>query len=155
MKVTLDTNVFVSAFIAKDGQPAVLLDLILTFPEIKLVLSRQILVELNNVLSRDEVKNQLGYSTKDIANIIGAVRDFSTLVEVRSKFKVVVEDPKDDIIINTAFDGNAEYIVSGDRHLQKLGQFRGMEMVNPRRMLKILRQRFGEFIISEGENQVG
>ncbi len=149
MNVTLDTNVLVYAFISKDGHPAALLDFILTFPEIKLVLSEPILVEFDDVLSRNEVRNRLGFSAKDVARLLKAVRGVSALVEVRSKFKVVAEDPKGDVIINTAYDGNADYIVSGDRHLQKLGRFRHIEIVNPRSMLNILRQRFGEFIIPE------
>lgn len=86
MKVTLDTNILVSAFISRDGQPAALLDLILTFSEIKLVLSQPILVEFNEVLARSEVRNRLRYSAKDIVQLVNAVRDVSTLVEVRSKF---------------------------------------------------------------------
>jgi len=149
MNVTLDTNVLVSAFISKDGQPAALLDLILTFPEVEPVLSEPIVLEFNNVLARSEVRNRLAYSARDVARLVNAVRDASTLVEVRSKFRVVTEDPKDDIIINAAYDGNADYIVSGDRYLQRLGRFRHIEIVNARNMLNILRQRFGEFIIPE------
>ena len=55
MKVTLDTNVLVSAFISKYGQPAKILDIILTFPEIKLILSNSILEEFGEVISRQEV----------------------------------------------------------------------------------------------------
>ncbi|MCS4540015.1 MAG: hypothetical protein HYU03_04925 [Thaumarchaeota archaeon] len=57
------------------------------------------------------------------------------LVRVKSDFKVVADDPKDNIIINTAYDGGADYIVSGDRHLEAVKRFRGIRIVSPKSML--------------------
>jgi len=54
MRITLDTNVLVSAFIAKHGHPALLLELAVTLEGIQLVLSEPILRELEDVLSRDK-----------------------------------------------------------------------------------------------------
>ena len=151
MKITLDTNVLVSAFISKQGQPAAVLDIILTFPEIELVMSEPILAEFKDVLMRQEVRKRFSYSHKDVNRVVNAIRYASTIVEIRSDFKVVSEDPKDDVIVNTAFDGNADFIVSGDRHLQRLRGFKGVKIVNPRSMLNIIRQRFGELIIPKKE----
>ena len=47
MRIVLDTNVLVSAFISKDGNPAALLDVALTLPEIEVVLSDEILGEID------------------------------------------------------------------------------------------------------------
>ena len=147
MRITLDTNVLVSAFISKSGQPAAVLDAILTFPEIELVLSDQILRELRDVLLRREVRARFGYSVSDTDAFVNALRAVCGLVRVKSDFKVVADDPKDNIIINTAYDGGADYVVSGDRHLEEVKRFRGMRIVSSRSMLNILRRRFGEFII--------
>lgn len=149
MRITLDTNVLVSAFISKQGRPAAILDIALTFSEMELVLSEPILEEFRDVLSRPEVKERFNYSAKDIAEFVNAIRNVSTMIRPVSGFKVVPEDPKDDIIVDTAYDGKAEYIVSGDRHLQKLKRFRGMRIVNPRSMLNLIRRRFGEIIARE------
>lgn len=46
MKITLNTNVLVSAFISKRGQPARVLDAILTLLGIELMLSEPIFNEL-------------------------------------------------------------------------------------------------------------
>lgn len=151
MKITLDTNVLVSAFISKQGQPAVLLDIILTFPEIELVLSDPILAEFKDVLLRPEVKERFEYSAREIGQFVDALRGASTIVQVKSGFRVVSEDPKDDVIINTAYDGKVDYIVSGNSHLQRLRRFKGIRIVKPKSLLKIIRQRFGEFIIPRRE----
>jgi hypothetical protein len=147
MRIVLDTNVLVSAFISKRGQPARLLDLLLTFPEIQLVVSDPILEELGDVLSREEVRQRFHYSIRDIKSFVRAVRNVSVRVKIKSDFDVVAEDPKDNVILNTAYDARADYVVSGDRHLQKLRRFKGVRVVNPNQMMKVLIKKFGEFII--------
>lgn len=151
MKVTLDTNILVSAFISKYGQPAKILDIILTFPEIKLILSNSILKEFEDVISRQEVRERFDYSELEIKSFVRAMKDVSTIVKLKSNFNVVKEDPKDDIILNTAYDGKASYIVSGDFHLQKLKTFKGIKIFSPKQMMKIFIRRFGELIISREE----
>lgn len=151
MRITLDTNVLVSAFISKEGQPAAILDIFLTFPEIELVLSEPILAEFKDVLSRPEVRKRFRYSGREIDQFGDAIRRVSTIVTPKSNFKVVADDPKDDIIINSAHDGMADFLVSGDRHLLNVGSFKGIRIVNPRSMLDIIRRRFGEFIIPRRE----
>lgn len=147
MRIALDTNVLVSAFISKRGQPARLLDILLTFPEIQLVSSAPILEELGDVLSRNEVKERFHYSARDIRFFARAVRNVSVRVKIKSNFKVVVDDPEDDVVLNTAHDGRADYIVSGDHHLRGLRSFKGIKIVSPNQMMSIIMRKFGEFII--------
>jgi putative PIN family toxin of toxin-antitoxin system len=148
MRITLDTNVLVSAFISKEGQPAALLDTILAFSELDLVLSEPILEELSDVLSRENVRRRFGYAAPEIKSLVRTIREASIIVGVKSIFRVVVEDANDDVIINTAYDGKAGYIVSGDKHLLRIRRFRGIRIVSTASMLKIIKRRFGEFIIS-------
>ena len=147
MRIVLDTNVLVSAFISKLGHSAKILDLVSMFEEIQLILSAPILIEFKDVLSREEVKPRFNYSSHDIESFAQAIKDISAIVKVKSNFKVIEEDPKDDIVLNTAYDGKAEYIVSGDRHLQDLKRFKGIKIVSPKQMMKITTRRFGEFIL--------
>jgi len=147
MRFTLDTNVLVSAFIAKHGHSANLLELALTVESIELVLSRPILHELEDVLSRDEVRKRFSYSDRDIERIGKTLEKSSTIIQVRSALKVVKDDPKDDTILNAALDGNADYIVSGDRHLLKLRRFRGIKIVKPKEMMDVISEKFPEFVL--------
>lgn len=151
MRVTLDTNVLVSAFISRQGLCADILDLVATFDEIKLVLSREILSEFGEVMRREKVKARLGYESKDISRLVEAVRDVAEVVAVRSDFKVVEEDPDDDIVVNTAIDGKAEYIVSGDRHLNRLKRFRDVKIVTPKAFLEIVTRKFGDLVLSKAD----
>jgi len=147
MRITLDTNVLVSAFIARRGHSADLLELALTVESLELVLSKIILRELEDVLMRDEVKDRFSYTTQDVRRRVSALRKSAILIPVKSRFKVIREDPKDDIVLNTAYDGNADYIVSGDRDLLRVRRFRGIRIVNPRQMMDIISKDFPDFVM--------
>jgi putative PIN family toxin of toxin-antitoxin system len=144
--MTLDTNVLVSAFIAKHGHSANLLELVMTLENVELVLSTPILDEFENVLNRNEVKSRFEYTEHDIRKISIALKASARIVSLNSNFRVVKEDPKDDMVLNTSYDGHADYIVSGDNHLLKLGSFKGIKIVNPKRMMSILSKKFPEFV---------
>jgi len=146
MRITPDTNVLVSAFIAKHGRSADLLELALTVQLIRLVLSDSILREFSDVLMRAEVRSRFAYTYKDVKRIVNALRESAEVILPKSTFKVVKDDPKDNVILNTAHDGHADYIVSGDMHLLKLGSFKGIKIVNPKRMMDIIYSEFPNFV---------
>lgn len=147
MRLTFDTNVLVSAFIAKHGHPAKLLELALTLEDTELVLSKPILEELEQVLRRDEVRSRFSYTEQDIRRISNALERSARIVVVKSRFSVVKNDPKDDGVLNTAYDGKADYIVSGDQHLLKLREFRTIKIVNPKQMMEIISKKFPELLL--------
>ena len=151
MRITFDTNVLVSAFIAKDGTCADILDLVSTFEEIRLVLSQEILSEFAEVARREEVRSRLSYSEEDVVQFEEAVRSAAEVVEIRSSYRIVKEDPDDDAVLNTALDGKAEYIVSGDKHLTRLKRFRGIRIVKPRGFLGIVTRKFGDLVLTRDD----
>jgi predicted nucleic acid-binding protein len=50
----------------------------------------------------------------------------------------IKNDPADNKFIACAISLHAEYIVSGDPHLKRMGRIEGVEIVSPREMLKLL-----------------
>lgn len=75
---------------------------------------------------------------KEIVRIITALVESSENVPIRSHFQVITNDPDDNIIINTAYDGNANYIVSGDKDLLDLENFHNIKIVSVDKMLKTI-----------------
>ena len=149
MRITLDTNVLVSAFISKLGHPADILELVIVLDEIELVLSEEILEEFQEVLTREEVKKRLAYSEPKVAEFVEAIRGVAEIVAIESDFKVVKEDPEDDLVVNTAYDGKADYIVSGDKHLLRLRRFKRVRVVSPTGFLKLVAKEFGDLMLSD------
>lgn len=132
LRVVLDTNVIVSAVIS-DGKPRELLRRGIENQFI-IVASDLILKEFATVLRRPKFKT----SEDEISRIILALIQSSEVVNVKSDFKVVKQDPKDDIIIRTAYDGGADLIVTGDKHLLEFGSFRGIKIISVENMIKLL-----------------
>jgi putative PIN family toxin of toxin-antitoxin system len=92
--------------------------------------------ELTSVLTEERIEKYVAKG--DVERFLRYVARRTTLVKIRSRFKVVKEDPKDDIVLNTAYSGGAEYIVSGDKHLVPLREFKGIKIVTVSEMLDIL-----------------
>jgi putative PIN family toxin of toxin-antitoxin system len=132
LKVVLDTNVVVSAIIS-DGKSRELLAKGIA-NQYSIVTSDLILKELVVVLRRPKFK----ISEDEIQRTIVAVIRTAEVVNVKTKIKAVKEDPKDDMIIETAIDGDADIIVTGDSHLLALEAFRGINVITVEKMLDSL-----------------
>lgn len=134
MRVALDTNVLVSALI-KSGKPRELI-FELTEKKIQVVASRNILEEFLKITDDSRIRRYV--DEDDTIAFLRAVGSIASIIGVRSRFKVIKEDPDDDVVLRTAHDGRADYILSGDKHLLSLKEFRGIKIVTVSRMLEIL-----------------
>jgi uncharacterized protein len=133
MKIVLDTNVLISALI-RDGKPRLLLSEILRRQE--LVISREILEEVAIVAAEERTKRYVG--RRDTAGFPRDISSTARIARVRSRFSAVKEDPDDDIILRTAFDGKKRYIVSGDTHLLDMRNFHRIRIIAVEEMMEIL-----------------
>lgn len=132
VRVVVDTNILVSALI-KRGKPRKLVLKLLE--EHTVILSRQMLAELADVLTRDK----FAVKTPQIDKFLSILVRKSKIVTPSSRFKIISEDPDDDIVLNTAYTGKAQYIVTGDRHLLALKEFKRIKIVQVTHMLESLR----------------
>ena len=60
------------------------------------------------------------------------------LIDPKTKINVIQDDPDDNIVLECAFEGKADYIISGDPHLLKLKEFKGIKIVKPNEFLNIV-----------------
>jgi len=130
VKVVLDTNVLISAFIFPGGAPEEVYRAALE-GRIGLVTSRPLLLEFGRVLTAkfgwaDEPAKQ---ATRQVAKIGDVVSPAETVREIAA-------DPADDRVLEAALAGKVEVIVSGDRHLLRLRSWRGIRVVSPSDFLK-------------------
>ncbi len=134
MKIVLDTNVLISALI-KAGPPRELFSMIIS-NKCDLISSRNIIEEFVKVCDDPKISQYVG--EEEVLAFLRVLSKCATTVRIRSRFKVIKEDPDDDIILRTAVDGKANFIVSGDKHLLSLGNFQGIPVVTIKRMLQLL-----------------
>lgn len=135
MKIVLDTNVLVSALI-KGGKPRDLLFKIIRGKH-ELILSMEILEEFGRTANNLKIRRYV--EEQDVARFLKDIASAARIVKTKSRFKVVSEDPSDDYILRTAYDGKADYIVSGDKHLLKLKEFKGIKIISASEMLYLLK----------------
>ncbi len=134
MKVVLDTNVLVSAMI-KAGKPRDLFNKLIK--DKQLILSRAILEEFLDVIEDPKVVKYA--SEQNVTVFLDTLRNAARIVQVKSEFKAVKEDPDDDIIVRAAYDSKADYIVSGDGHLLALKEYKGIKILTIDEMLNVLK----------------
>jgi putative PIN family toxin of toxin-antitoxin system len=135
IRVTLDVNVLASGFPAEAGTPSMLIQR-WTDLEYELVLSAHILDELERTWQKPYFRRR--YSSQRAGDALRLLRTAATIVVPAATVSGVGEDLEDDLVIATAVAGNADFLVTGDKHLQGLGHFRGITILAPHQFLEWL-----------------
>lgn len=136
MRVVLDTNVIVSAFIAPNGPPAIILRLA-EARAYDLVASGAILSEYERVLGYPHVRALHRKTDVEIGTIVGRLAKIAERITPTERIAVVEEDPDDDKFIECAVEADADFIVSGNKHLLKVATFRGIQILPPAQFLRL------------------
>jgi putative PIN family toxin of toxin-antitoxin system len=124
MRVVLDANVLIAAFVAR-GVCAELLEYCVR--EHEPVTSVAILEEVRrNLVAKIRVTASQADQTVELLRTRLAVVE-PVALEVQA-----CRDPDDDVVLGTAIAGRADAVVTGDRDLLDLGSFRGIPIVSPR-----------------------
>ncbi len=135
-KIVLDTNVWVSALLWGD-KPA---EIVKAAEEgrVTIFVSEQIIGEITQVLDYPKLKTvhqELGLRNSDLIESILKITKF---VQVTEKIQVVKEHQADDKFIECASAAKARYLVSGDKHLLKIGSYKGTQIISVSDFLKAL-----------------
>ena len=117
MRVVLDTNVLISAFIFPGGSPEAAYRLVLEGKAL-LVTSRPLLAEFGGVLER-----KFGWEAGRAEAAVAQLIRIGEIVEPSDELAVIAADPSDDRVLEAAVAGRASAIVSGDRHLLELARW--------------------------------
>ncbi len=73
-----------------------------------------------------------------ITRFVDELLDISDVVYPKGDIMVVPHDPSDDKVLETALLGDADIIVSGDKHLLSLGSFRGIRILRAAELVRII-----------------
>ncbi len=140
LKAVVDTNIFVSSLLSRKGRPAEILNLWRDALFI-LVISPSIISEIKSVLQRSAIKKKYRISSELIDKLILLLEKDALLVPGLSNVSgAVPEDPSDEIFLSAALDAGAQFIVSGDRHLLDLGEFRGIPILTVQEFFELLKK---------------
>lgn len=130
-RVVLDTNVYLSGIIF-GGNPKHILDLILD-RKITAFTSPAILLEISQKL-----QEKFGWSKNQILTTVKTLAKTVTVVSPQRKLNVVKSDKTDNKIIEAAVEAEADYIITGDKHLLQIRKYQNIKIVFPSSFLSIL-----------------
>lgn len=131
-RVVMDTNILISALLSPHGAPFQCLALA-RVGRIVSVSCQEILQEFHEKLIQ-----KFGYLPHDAERAVAEVKAFSEIVTLSGASCPELSDPSDWMVIECAVVGHADYIVSGDRHLLSLGDYRTVEILTARQLLQRL-----------------
>jgi len=131
VRIVADTNVVVSSLWG--GPPRRILKACRS-GRIKLLLSPAILTEYFSVLSRFAVPVE----DMDLLEALFADPKRAEILSPAVRVRAIPEDPADDMFLECALAGAADFVVSGDKHLLRLEAFRGIPILTPRMLLNRL-----------------
>ena len=129
MRIVVDTNVIVSAFLW-GGTPRRILDEV-EAKRIELFTSRALIAELENVLSREKFAAQLRRTRFTSAFLLARYTQLATLLTPAEITVAELRDPDDAHVLACALAARAEAIVSGDADLHAIGKFQGITVLSP------------------------
>ena len=141
MRTVLDTDVLVAAIRSDQGASRELVELALeeAYP---LLLSVPLILEYESVLTRAEHLEVAGLTAGDIGILLDALVSLSEPVKFSFRWRPILTDPEDDMVLETAVNGSAHALVTfNQRHFAKAAKAFALEVLTPGQALQLLRSR--------------
>jgi putative PIN family toxin of toxin-antitoxin system len=132
MKVVLDSNIFVSSFFWK-GNPRKIFDRVTNGLD-ELYITDEILQEIATVMSRKKFDTK----ANEIDDYIGVIESYSLKLFPRNRAEEISRDKDDNKILECGFEGNVDFIITGDDDLLVLKKYKNTRIVKPKEYLDIL-----------------
>jgi putative PIN family toxin of toxin-antitoxin system len=139
-RIVVDTNVFVSAVLFKRGNPHRLIAA-WHAEQFTLVIAPEQRDEIDRVLRRASISGVYLVEPDEIDGLMRRIDVTGHMGSPSSVGDVEVRDPKDQIVLDSALDGHADYLVTGDKDLLVLADepaIRPLRIVTIRELLDVL-----------------
>ncbi len=102
----------------------------------ELVISESILTELERTFQNPYFRGRLA-STQVVANL-ALLRREAIIIPITTQVQGVATHPEDDLVLATAESAHADYLVTGDKKLQRLASYYQIIIFSPREFLDLL-----------------
>ena len=127
-KIVIDTNNLISA-LGWEGNSRDLLRKVID-KEYEFIISIKQLEELKNVLDYPKFR----FSEDQKRKFLEIIFKIAIIIETKLKLDVCA-DKKDNMLLECAVEGKADYLISGDDHLLRLKKFRNVKIVSVKEFL--------------------
>jgi putative PIN family toxin of toxin-antitoxin system len=134
MRAVIDTNIIIRAVIKPSGTVGPVLQRLRNC-EFTAVYSEAILEEIVAKLALPRISKKYQLEEGVIEDLLGLLALRGELVNPSRPVRAC-RDPDDDMLIEAALEGKAEWVVTGDQELLTLEKFEGIRFVTPRTFLQ-------------------
>jgi putative PIN family toxin of toxin-antitoxin system len=134
VRVVLDANVLVSAVIATAGPPREIVNAWID-GRLELIASPKLLAEVRDVLDRPRFRRWVSVATA--TEFIDGITEDAEIIDDPPAPPGLTADPDDDYLIALARAAQADYLISGDRHLLDVDDPEP-PVLTPRQFLKLI-----------------
>jgi len=86
----------------------------------------------------EKLGTRLHFSVDQVAESLADYLGFLQVIQIPKALTAVCRDPDDNMVLECALEGHAQYIVSGDKDLLELKEFRGIRIVRAAEFLNLL-----------------
>lgn len=139
LRVVIDTNIIVSGVLSHTAAPAQVLNawrdrlfLMITSPAI--------VAEVKAVLQYAHIRKKYNLTDEEIDQVVSLLEHAALLVPGMADVAgSIPADPKDEILLACAVDGQADLIVTGDHHLLDLLAYQNTMIMSARQFLEHLK----------------
>jgi putative PIN family toxin of toxin-antitoxin system len=137
MKVVLDANIYVSSMVNTQGNPK---RIISAWQQgaFDVLISSAILDEIERVLRYPRIVKRHKQDETAIQRFLKLLENEAIIVEPTDVLGIVKDDESDNRYLECAVKGKAQYVISGDKHLLDIGEYRGIVILPPAAFVAIL-----------------
>lgn len=128
LKVVLDTNIFISGVIW-GGVPGEVVDA-WAAKKIEVVVSTEIINEIDKILKK------LNLPDVKVERFKSQLFSNAIIVKPQIIIDLIEKDPADNKFLECAVESQADFIVSGDKHLLDLKEIHEIKIITARELLK-------------------
>lgn len=129
-RIILDTNLWISFLITKDFSK---LDELIFSRQTVLLFSNELLDEFIEVARRPKFRRW--FSQTDIERILETISEYANFIIIETETNAC-SDPKDNFLLSLSVDGNADFLITGDRDLLGLHKFGKTKIVTLTKFLE-------------------
>jgi putative PIN family toxin of toxin-antitoxin system len=104
---------------------------------ISIVVSEAIVEEVSRVLTYPKIR-KVYQAERHREELIEAILKIVKFAQTTKKVNVVAEHPADNKFIECALASGADYVISGDKHLLKIGSYKKIKMLSVSEFLQVL-----------------
>jgi len=140
MKIVIDTNVILAALMSRKGVSNKFLVWLFNHNTKINIVSNTLVTEYEDVILRNEnLTLYPQFSKEDLLSFIDDVCLISHHQRINFLWRPFLKDYKDDMVLETAFNGNADYIITyNSKDFQNVYEKFKIKILNPKEFLHLV-----------------